>query len=145
MTAPLPRDVARLLPHAMVRLRARLRTESAPTDRRWTWSQITTLGRVADEGPTTASVLAAAEHVRPQSMAETVAALVREGLVVRGPDPDDGRKTLISITDAGRELLAAIPAVREAWLEGAIERHLSPAERRTLAEAARIMERLADS
>ncbi|MFE9613789.1 MarR family winged helix-turn-helix transcriptional regulator [Streptomyces sp. NPDC006012] len=129
----------------MVRLRARLRTESAATDRRWTWSRITTLSRVDGEGPTTASALAAAEHVRPQSMAETVAALVREGLVVRGPDPDDGRKTLISVPEAGRELLAAIPAVREAWLERAIERHLSPAERRTLAEAARIMESLADS
>jgi DNA-binding MarR family transcriptional regulator len=145
MTAPLPRDLARRLPHAMVRLRARLRTESAPTDRRWTWSQITTLDRIAEEGPTTASALAAAEHVRPQSMAETVAALVREELVVRGPDPNDGRKTLISITDVGRELLAGIPAVREAWLEEAIARHLSPTERRTLDEAARIMERLADS
>lgn len=145
MTALLPRDVARRLPQAMVRLRARLRTESEPTDRRWTWSQITTLGRVAEEGPTTASALAAAEHVRPQSMAETVAALLGEGLVTRGSDPTDGRKTLISITDAGRELLTRIPAIREAWLEAAIEQHLSPAERRTLAEAAQIMERLADS
>jgi DNA-binding MarR family transcriptional regulator len=129
----------------MVRLRARLRTESAPTDRRWTWSQITTLSRIAEEGSTTASALATAEHVRPQSMAETVAALLREGLVTREPDPTDGRKTLISMTEAGRELLSSIPAIREAWLEAAIERHLSPAERRTLADAARIMERLADS
>jgi DNA-binding MarR family transcriptional regulator len=144
MTAPLPRDLARLLPHAMTRLRARLRTESAPADRRWAWSQITTLSRIGEEGPTTVSALAAAEHVRPQSMAETVAALDREGLVARGPDPTDGRKTLISVTAAGRKLLSAIPAIREAWLEEAIEQHLSPAERRTLAKAAQIMERLAD-
>ncbi|MGC0420193.1 MarR family winged helix-turn-helix transcriptional regulator [Embleya sp. AB8] len=145
MTTPLPGDVARLLPHAMVRLRARLRAESEPADRRWTWSQISTLGRVAADGPVTTSALAAAEHVRPQSMAETVAALLREGLVTRSADPTDGRKTLVSITDAGRELLSSIPAVREAWLETAIERHLSPTERRTLANAAQIMERLADS
>ncbi|WP_328607357.1 MarR family transcriptional regulator [Amycolatopsis sp. NBC_00345] len=144
MTAPLPRDIARELPHAMIRLRARLRAESAPADRRWTWSQVTTLSRIGDEGPTTVSALAAAEHVRPQSMAETVAALLREGLIARGPDPTDGRKTLISMTAAGRKLLSAIPAIREAWLEEVIEQHLSPVERRTLAKAAEIMERLAD-
>jgi DNA-binding MarR family transcriptional regulator len=129
----------------MVRLRARLRTESAPADRHWTWSQITTLGRIAEDEPTTAAALAAAEHVRPQSMAETVAALLREGLVSRESDPTDGRKSLISTSAAGRELLSSIPAIRGAWLEAAIEQHLSPAERRTLAEAAQIMERLADS
>ncbi len=145
MTAAAARDVARQLPPAMVRLRARLRTESEPTDRRWTWSQITTLGRVAREGPTTVSALAAAEHVRPQSMAETIAALRRDALITSGPDPSDGRKTLISITAAGQKLIASIPAVREAWLETAIEQHLSPAERQTLAQAAQIMERLADS
>lgn len=145
MTAPLPDDVARRLPYAMVRLRARLRTESAPADRRWTWSQIATLGRIAAEGPATTSALATAEHVRPQSMAETVAVLLREGLVTRSPDPTDGRKALVSITDSGRELLAGIPAVRGAWLAAAIERNLSPAEHRTLAEAVAIMERLADS
>lgn len=144
MTAPLPRDVARELPHAMVRLRARLRTESAPSDVRWTWSQITTLSRIADKGPTTVSALATAEHVRPQSMAETIAALQHEGFVSRRPDPTDGRKTLISITPAGRKLISSIRPIRIAWLEAAIEQHLSPAERRTLAKAAQIMQRLAD-
>ena len=145
MTAPLARDVARQLPHAMVRLRARLRAESAPSDMRWTWSQIATLSRISEEGPATVSALAAAEHVRPQSMAETVAALREEKLVTGEPDPTDRRKTLISVTPAGRELVANIRPIREDWLEAAIERHLSPAESRTLAKAAQIMERLADS
>ena len=78
-------------------------------------------------------------------MAETVAALRREEFVNTGPDPTDGRKTLISITAAGQNLISTIPALRGAWLEAAIERHTSPAERRTLAKAAEIMERLADS
>ena len=128
----------------MVRLRARLRTESAPADRQWSWSQLTTLSRIAADGPTTASALAVAEHVRPQSMAATVAALLGEGFVARHPDPTDGRKTLISITAEGRDILAAIPALREAWLEAVIEQHLSPAERKTLAKATHLMARLAD-
>ena len=144
MTAPLSRDVARRLPRAMVRLRARLRAQSAPGDTRWTWSQLATLSRIAEEGPTTVSALAFAEHVRPQSMAETVAALRQEGFVTAKSDPTDGRKTLMSITPSGRKLISTIRPIREAWLEAAIEKHLTPAERRTLLKAADIMESLAD-
>ena len=144
MTEPHPREVARRLPQAMVRLRARLRAESTPRDMRWTWSQLTTLGRIAKEGPTTVSALAASEHVRHQSMAETVAALRQAGLVAAKSDPTDGRKTLVSTTSAGRKLISTIGPAREAWLEAAIEQNLTPAERRTLLKAADIMERLAD-
>jgi DNA-binding MarR family transcriptional regulator len=145
MTAPLSRDVARRLPHAMVRLRARLRAESTPQDMRWTWTQIATLSRIATGGPTTVSALANAEHVRPQSMAETVAALRRDGLVTAKSDPTDGRKTLMSITASGRKLVSSIVPIRAAWLETAIEQHLTPTDRRTLLKATDIMERLADS
>ncbi|MFE5025759.1 MarR family winged helix-turn-helix transcriptional regulator [Streptomyces sp. NPDC056656] len=103
------------------------------------------VSRVAEQGATTVSALAVAEHVRPQSMAETVAALRREGFITSEPDPTDGRKTLISISAEGRKILSRIPADREAWLEAAIEEHVSPADRRILAKAAEIMERLADS
>lgn len=123
-----------------------MRAESEPADGQWTWSwsQLATLKRVEQDGPLTVSALAVAEHVRPQSMAATVAALADEGFVAREPDPTDGRKTLISITANGRDLLTAIPAQREAWLTTVIEQHLSPAERKALAKAAQIMERLAD-
>jgi DNA-binding MarR family transcriptional regulator len=144
MTAPLPRDVARRLPQAMIRLRARWRAESSPDDMRWTWSQITALNRIAEEGPTTVSSLAVAEHVRPQSMAETVAALRQEGLVTAKADPTDGRKTLMSNTPAGRKLISNMRPLRETWLEAAIDQHLTSIERRTLLKAADIMERLAD-
>jgi len=145
MTAALPNDVARRLPRAIVRLRARLRAESAPADLRCTWSQVSTLGRIAEDGAATVSGLAVAEHVRPQSMAETVAALRKAGLVDAKSDPTDGRKTLMSVTPAGRKLISTIAPVREAWLEAAIEHNLTPAESRTLLRAAEIMERLADS
>jgi DNA-binding MarR family transcriptional regulator len=144
MTEPNPREVARRLPQAMVRLRARLRAESTPRDMRWTWSQLSTLNRIATEGPTTVSALANAEHVRPQSMAETVAALRRDRLVAAKPDPTDGRKTLMAITASGRKLLSSLVPVREAWLETVIDQQLTPTDCRTLLKAASIMERLAD-
>jgi DNA-binding MarR family transcriptional regulator len=144
MTPALARDVARRLPRAIVRLRARLRVESKLGDMRYTWSQVSTLGRLADDGPATVSALAVAEHVRPQSMAETIAALRKAGLVAAKSDPTDGRKTLMSVTPTGRKLLSTIRPVREAWLEAAIQQNLTAAEGRTLLKAADIMERLAD-
>jgi DNA-binding MarR family transcriptional regulator len=144
MTAPTPGDTARELAQAMTRLRARLRAESVPGSVNWTWSQITTLARISNDGPTTASALATAEHVRPQSMAETIGVLRRQGLVTSEPDPSDRRKSLISATAEGHELAASIPAVRETWLEAVLAQVATPAERRTLIEAAAIMQRLAD-
>jgi DNA-binding MarR family transcriptional regulator len=137
-------ETAAELMKAMIRLRARLRAESAPDEMSWTWSQLTTLGRIIEEEPTTVSALAHAEHVRRQSMAETVASLRAQGLITSAQDPEDGRKTLISATEEGRSLLGTIPAAREEWLSLAIEKALSPGEQQTLLNAAAIMNRLAD-
>lgn len=130
---------------AMTRLRARLRSESAPSEMLWTWSQLTTLGRIVAEGPTTISELAHAEHVRRQSMAETVAVLRAQDLITAAQDPDDGRKTLITATDKGRSLSATIPAAREAWLASAIRKALGPGEEQALLKAAAIINRIADA
>ena len=130
---------------AMTRLRARLRAESAPGEMRATWSQLTTLARVIEQGPTTVSALADVEHVRRQSMAETVAALKAEDLIEFQHDPRDRRKTLISATRKGQALMQTIPKAREAWLNDAIRTYLKPDEVETLLNAATIMNRIADA
>lgn len=140
-----PESIAADLMRAMTRLRARLRTESPLDDMPWNWSHLTTLHRIVEEGPVTVSELAQAEHVRRQSMAETVAALRDGGLAEAAKAPDDARKTLISATRAGRTLVERIPAAREAWLTGAISATLRAEERRTLQNATEILNRLADS
>jgi DNA-binding MarR family transcriptional regulator len=98
-----------------------------------------------DQGPATTSDLAQAEHVRRQSMAETIAALRADGLVEAQPDPTDGRKTLIRATRRGRALAATIPAAREVWLETAVDQLLDLDELQALRKAAAIMNRIADS
>ena len=95
------------------RLRRRLR-EVDDTDE-LTPSQMSVLSRLGKEGAATASDLAAAERVRPQSMAATLAALDQCGLVVRRPDPDDGRRQLVSLSPAGTARRRP-PAAREEWL-----------------------------
>src|SRR5471032_1836235 len=63
------------------------------------------LARLDRGGPTTAGALAKLEQISPQSMAATLSALEARGLVVRRPDPEDGRRNVLSLTDAGLEAL----------------------------------------
>ncbi len=88
--------------------------------------------------------LAKAERVRPQSMAQTVGELEADGLLTRAPDPGDGRRALITLTDGGIELLATERGRREGWLGAAIADALSPTERAALARAIPLLARIAD-
>lgn len=133
------------LMQAMIRLRARLRSESEPGDARWSWSQITTLSRIAELAPTTVTELANREHVRRQSMAETVAVLKRAKLVVTRPDPADARKSLVDVTPAGREIARGVPLARESWLDATIGELLTKSEQQTLSEAVELLNRIAES
>jgi DNA-binding MarR family transcriptional regulator len=107
-------------------------------------AQLTVLGRLDRGGSMGISALAAAERVRPQSMAGIVAALEHAGLVDRRADPDDRRRVGIGLTAAGREALAADRRLREGWLADAIARDLTARERRVLAEAAVLLDLLAE-
>jgi DNA-binding MarR family transcriptional regulator len=137
-------EVATELTMAMTRLRARLRREFSEPVRSWTWSQLSTLRRIIEHGPTTAAALAQIEHVRPQSIAETIAALRADDLVTTAPDPADRRKSLISATARGHQVSDSIIEQREHWLTRALDAVTTPAERATLAEATTLLNRLAD-
>lgn len=114
-------------------------------EHRFPMAQASVLGRLDREGTTSIGSLAVAEKVRPQSMAQTVADLQEAGLVSRRPDPADGRRTLIELTEEGRRTLQAYRRDREGWLAQAIERDLSEAEQRKLAGAVELLRRLAES
>jgi DNA-binding MarR family transcriptional regulator len=103
------------------------------------------LGRLDRGGPASTSDLAAAERMRPQSMAQTVRDLEQAGLVSRRPDPDDRRRAFVELTVEGRELLRATRAQRETWLGETLDRELSARERRLLREALVLLGRVADS
>jgi DNA-binding MarR family transcriptional regulator len=109
---------------------------------RFSLSQGAVLGRLDREGPQSVSDLAAAERVRPQSMAQTVADLESAGLLDRRPDPNDRRRALVSLTEAGIEVLLASRREREGWLAGEIEK-LSAEDRRTLARAVELIDGIA--
>jgi DNA-binding MarR family transcriptional regulator len=128
---------------ALSRLRSRLREESGSRKTGLTVSQLAAMQRIIDAGATTASALAAAEHVSQQAMAQNIAALRGAGLVRSQPDPGDGRKVLLSATDQGRALFARLHETREAWLARAIDAVVGPEERADLQAAISLLERLA--
>jgi DNA-binding MarR family transcriptional regulator len=101
------------------------------------------LSRLDREGPQTTSSLAAAEHVRPQSMAATIADLGAQSLVARRPHPLDRRQVLIELTGQGTERLADDRQRREGWLAQAIGT-LTPEEQETLAGAVPLLRRLTE-
>ncbi|MEE1804311.1 MarR family winged helix-turn-helix transcriptional regulator [Streptomyces sp. NPDC101062] len=137
---PDPERVAAELTAVVGRLMRRLRTTSP--DDRLTPSQRSVLARLHGEGPATTAALARAEYVRPQSMRQTLAALEEQHLVERTPDPDDGRQSVVSVTETGRTTLATVYAAKQDWLSRAIADELDLTERRALADATELMRRL---
>lgn len=137
-----PAHLAGDLRIALARLMRRLREQGRTGD--FTSSQRSVLLRLERDGPSTVSALARAESVRPQSMRATLAALEATGAVRGSPDPADGRQTLMRLTDAFRARLQASRAAREDWLGRALDARLSVAERRELAAAVALLQRLAE-
>lgn len=128
---------------SVMRLARRLRAERDPGD--LTLGRLSVLGRLERDGPATASALAAAERITPQSMARIVQYLIGAGLVDRGQDPADRRAALLRITGPGRDVVLRDRRQREAWLSQAMAEHLTEVERELLLLAARLMDRLATS
>jgi DNA-binding MarR family transcriptional regulator len=103
------------------------------------------LVRLDRGGPTTPGELAKLEQISPQSMGATLAALEARGLVVRRPDPRDGRRVVLSVTEAGRDVLLDKRNARARQLAQALSAGFTPAELRQLMTAAPLLERLAQS
>jgi len=59
--------------------------------------------------------------------------LVRAGLVVREPNPDDGRSSFARLTDEGRARFRAAAPTYLAGIERHFSRHLTDAEARAIA------------
>jgi DNA-binding MarR family transcriptional regulator len=137
--------VAAALRDSIGLLRRRLRQVKAERgDGDLTLPESAALVRLDRGGPTTSSALARQEQISPQSMGATLAALEARRLVERQPDPSDGRRAVISVTDAGRAVLRDRRNAHAELLARALADGFTRAELDVLVAAAPLLERLAE-
>jgi DNA-binding MarR family transcriptional regulator len=110
-----------------------------------TLPETSALARLDRGGPMTGAALARLEQISPQSMGATLATLKARGLITSAPDPDDGRRLLISATPTGLQLLQNRRNVRTKHLAAALATGFTRAEIKQLLAAAPLIERLAQS
>lgn len=86
----------------------------------------------------TPGALAVRERVRPPSMTRVIASLADLGFVARQAHPADGRQVLVSVSDAGADLLDDERRASTEWLFMRIQA-LDAGQRQILLDAADLM------
>jgi len=143
MTERMPSvQLAVVLRDAITRLNRRVRQTRPVGD--LTATQLSALSSLQLSGAMTPRELADAERVRPPTMTKIVARLEERGLVQRTPHPTDGRQVILSVTPAGRDMLAQFERAREEWLARRLA-ELTAEERDALWRAAEILRRVAEA
>lgn len=127
--------LAEELRSAIMRTSRRIRTET--TIGGVTQSQYAVLAALR-AAPSTVSLLAEREQIRPPSMTRTVDALEQRGLVTRTIDPTDRRHVVVALTDSGRGLINETRRRRTEWLDSRLA-GLDATERELLWRAAEIL------
>ena len=131
--------VADRLHSAAIHLLRRLRVEdealgiSAP--------RLSVLSVLVFAGPKRIGELARVEQVEPPTISRLVDGLVRDGLAVREPDPDDARAVRVRATPTGARTLRRGRARRVETLRTRLAT-LSPSELAALGEGVEVLERI---
>jgi DNA-binding MarR family transcriptional regulator len=135
-------EVAAALRVSIGLLRRRLR-QVQPDGGELTWPETSALARLDRGGPATPGALAKLEQISPQSMGATLGALEARGLIERHPDPGDGRRAVMSLTETGRQVLQDKRDARTQQLAQALSTGFTRDELSLLMTAAPLLERLA--
>jgi DNA-binding MarR family transcriptional regulator len=116
----------------------------APSPGELSVAESSALSRLERGGPAASSDLARVDRISPQSMGVTVAALLDRGLIERNRDPEDGRRIVLSVTEAGQRTLRDKRGARTEHIAAALRDGFSEDELRQLEGATALLERLAE-
>jgi DNA-binding MarR family transcriptional regulator len=139
---PDPLEVAAALQVSIGLFIRRLR--HAPVQNEVTAPEMSVLGRLDRAGPVTPGRLAQAEQISPQAIGVTLNGLVRRGLVERHADPRDGRRAVMSLTEAGRQVVRGKRTARAEQLAKVLAAGFTREELEVLMAAAPLIERLGE-
>lgn len=95
---------------------------------------------VGKHGGISAGRLAEVMKIHPSTLTGILARLVTRGFVERHPDPDDARRAVLSLTDAGR----GVDGKRAGTVEAAVGRALSRMPAQDVVAAERVLASIAD-
>jgi DNA-binding MarR family transcriptional regulator len=109
-----------------------------------TGPQLTALSRIDRLGPVTTAELARREQITPQAMGATIASLEQLGLVTRGADASDGRRSILSLTSSGRDAVHSGRSAASDKIAAALAESFTRDEIEILDAAAPLIERLSD-
>jgi DNA-binding MarR family transcriptional regulator len=121
------------------------RLRRSPVQGELTLPEISALERLDRADSATPSRLARAEQITPQAMGVTLSGLEQRGLVERHPDPEDGRRAVMSLTEAGRRFVHNKRSARTEQLAKALQDGFTHQELQVLMAAAPLIERLGES
>ena len=121
------------------------RVRQAKSDGDLTLPESSALARLDRGGPTSSGALAKLEQISPQSMGTTLTGLERRGLIERRPDPEDGRRIVMSLTDAGRQMLRSRRDAGTEHMAEALSAEFTGEELAQLMVGAQLIERLAQN
>lgn len=120
------------------------RAQEAASDGGLSSPQLVALSRLDRLGPMTTADLARREQITPQAMGATIASLERRGLVARTPDPADGRRSILTLTPAGRTAIESGRSALADRVAAAFEASFTTDEIAVLRAATPLIERLTD-
>jgi len=73
------------------------------------------LASIAESGPVRAAALVEEFHMDKGAVSRQLQHLAELGLVVREPDPADGRATLVSVSEDAKKRMKRVAETRRAW------------------------------
>jgi DNA-binding MarR family transcriptional regulator len=124
-------------------LNRRLRREQSAVEGLSTAALVVLTAATRADAPRRPGELAAELQMTSPNMAAALRALDGGGLITREPDPGDGRKMFVHVTEHGRDVVERTSTSRHAWLREAVREALTERERRLLFQAGDLIERIA--
>lgn len=102
-------------------------------------SELSTLSYLYPDQALSTAELAGMLRIKAQSMSEILSNLKNQEIIDKTPHETDKRKSLISLTQKGRQIVELARYEKDEWLAQAIENTLSAVEKKTLQDAIAIL------
>jgi len=127
----------------VTRLVKKLRRKSATGDQ-LSLTERSTIFVLDQYGELYPNELASMEKITMQSMSQILSHLLELGIIIRTPSQTDKRKTLISLSDFGKEVLLKVRSERDEWLDEALHQTCTPEDMDKLIQALEPLKKLVE-